>query len=117
MAAALPYSPSVKAGDYLIVSGQIGLVNGEMADGLTAQVRAALANLDRVLRSGSASVTDVVKTTVFLSHMDDFAAMNALYEEYFQAPYPARSTVAVSGLPRGALFEIEAWAYLGSQGD
>lgn len=106
-----PYTPVVRAGDFLIVSGQTGTVDGALAAGLDGQVRAAIASLARLLDGEGASLADVVKTTVFLTSMADFAAMNAIYAELFGSTRPARSTVAVAGLPLGACFEIEAWAY------
>jgi 2-iminobutanoate/2-iminopropanoate deaminase len=107
-----PYSPIVRAGDFLIVSGQIGTKDGVLASGgLEPQVRAAMANLDALLTLHGARLRDVVKTTVFLTDMADFAVMNAVYAEIFGEAKPARSTVAVAGLPLGACFEIEAWAH------
>src|SRR5215207_8577069 len=106
-----PYAPIVRAGDFLIVSGQTGTKDGVLADGLAAQVRTAMAALDALLTTHGARLRDVVKTTVFLTDMADFAAMNAIYAEIFGETRPARSTVAVAGLPLGACFEIEAWAH------
>ena len=106
-----PYSPIVRAGDFLIVSGQTGAQDGVLVDGLEAQVRTAMAALDALLTTHGARLRDVVKTTVFLTDMADFAAMNAIYAEIFGETRPARSTVAVAGLPLGACFEIEAWAH------
>ena len=106
-----PYSPIVRAGEFLIVSGQTGAQDGVLVDGLEAQVRTAMAALDALLTTHGARLRDVVKTTVFLTDMADFAAMNALYAEIFGETRPARSTVAVAGLPLGACFEIEAWAH------
>ena len=106
-----PYSPIVRAGDFLIVSGQTGAKDGVLADGLAAQVRTAMAALDALLTTHGARLRDVVKTTVFLTDMADFAAMNTIYADIFGETRPARSTVAVAGLPLGACFEIEAWAF------
>ena len=106
-----PYSPIVRAGDFLIVSGQTGAKDGVLADGLEAQIRTAMASLDGLLTTHGARLRDVVKTTVFLTDMADFAAMNTVYAEIFGETRPARSTVAVAGLPLGACFEIEAWAH------
>ena len=107
-----PYTPIVRAGEWLVVSGQLGLVGGELVEGVDAQVRQALANLASLLRSEDADLADVVKTTVFLTDMADYDAMNAAYVEAFGVHRPARSAIAVAGLPRGALVEIEAWARL-----
>lgn len=105
-----PYTPVVRAGDWLAVSGQVGVADGKLADGFDGQLRQALANLRAQLESHGASLTDVVKTTVFLRHMADYARMNELYIEAFGDHRPARSCVGVAELPLGALVEIEAWA-------
>ena len=109
-----PYSPAVRAGDFLVVSGQTGSVDGRLvAGGLDAECRQVLANLRGVLEANGAAMSDVVKTMVFLTDMAEFAAMNALYVEAFDGHRPARSTICVAGLPLGACVEIEAWAYVG----
>lgn len=108
-----PYTPVVRAGDHLlIVSGQVGLADGALVDGLAAQLRQALANLRGLLEGEGASLADVVKTTVFLTSMDDYAEMNRVYTEVFGDHRPARSAVSVAGLPLGALIEVEAWAWV-----
>jgi len=109
-----PYSQAVGAGAYLFASGQIGL-DPETAQivegGIDAQTRRVMANLSAVLTAAGLSFGDVVKTTIFLVDMDDFAAVNAIYGEAFEgAPPPARSTVAVAALPRGARVEVDAIA-------
>jgi 2-iminobutanoate/2-iminopropanoate deaminase len=110
-----PYSPAVRAGDFLVVSGQTGSRDGALVDGgLDAECRQVFVNLRGVLDANGASLDDVVKTTVFLVDMGDFAAMNAIYVDEFGDHRPARSTVAVAALPVGARVEIEAWAFLGS---
>lgn len=107
-----PYTPVVRAGDWLIVSGQVGLGEGGLVKGgLAAEVDQAMANLKAQLESVGASLDDVVKTTVFLRHMSDYAKMNERYCEAFGDHRPARSAVAVAELPIGALVEIEAWAH------
>jgi 2-iminobutanoate/2-iminopropanoate deaminase len=107
-----PYSPIVRAGDLLVVSGQLGLLNGTMvAGGVAAETTQAIANLAALLETESATLTDVVKTTVFLRHMRDFGIMNEAYLAAFGDHRPARSAFAVSELPMVALVEIEAWAY------
>lgn len=109
-----PYSPFRQAGDWLVCSGQIGIVEGKLADGgVKGELRQALANLAAVLEGAGASLADVVKTTVFLTHMSDYQAMNDAYTEVFAEPRPARSAVGVSALPLGALVEVEAWAWVG----
>ncbi len=109
-----PYSQAVKSGGLLFCSGQIGLdpTTGELAAGLAGQVTRALANLVAVLAAGGANPSDVLKTTVYLAEMDDFAAMNEIYAGVFSELPPARATVAARTLPKGALFEIDAIAQL-----
>lgn len=109
--AELPYSPLYRAGDWSCVSGQVGVVDGALAEGFDAQFRQVLANLDSVLVRNGLRADQVAKTTVFLVDMDDFAAMNEIYAGYFGSHRPARSAVAVAGLPFGALVELEAWVY------
>ncbi|HVC24923.1 MAG TPA: Rid family detoxifying hydrolase [Acidimicrobiales bacterium] len=107
-----PYSPAVRAGDFVVCSGQVGIVDGELvAGGVAAQLAQAVANVAAVLGREGASLADVVKTTVFLVDMADFDAMNGAYLEAFGDHLPARSAVAVRGLPLGADVEIEAWAF------
>jgi len=112
-----PYSPIVHAGSWVVVSGQIGLGPEGLADGFEGQLRQALENLRSHLDGAGVRVDQVVKTTVFLTSMDDYAAMNDLYSGFFDRHAgrhrPARSAVAVASLPLGALVEVEAWAYTG----
>ena len=109
-----PYTPIVRAGDLLICSGQVGLVDGAVVPGgVAAETRQAIANIEALLVTEGASLTDVVKTTVFLRHMRDYPIMNEVYVECFGDHRPARSTVAVVELPAVALVEIEAWAHVG----
>ncbi len=108
-----PYSQAVAAGPYVFTSGQIGLdpAGGTIVDGdVAAQTRQVMANIAAVLAAAGLTFADVVKTTIFLADMNDFAAVNAVYAESFAAAPPARSTVAAAGLPRGALVEIETIA-------
>jgi len=109
-----PYSQAVAAGPYLFTSGQIGLdpLTGKLVEGgVEAQARQVTANLAAVLAAGGLTFADVVKTTIFLVDMGDFAAVNAVYGESFEgSTTPARSTVAVAALPRDARVEIEAVA-------
>lgn len=107
-----PYTPAVRAGDWIVVSGQLGAVDGVLVEGgIEAQTRQAVANVAAQLASNGAELTDVVKTLCFLQHMDDFAAFNAAYVKGFGDHRPARSTIGVAALPIGGLVEIEAWAY------
>lgn len=111
-AAVGPYCHAKLAGSTLYTSGQLGLnpATGELPDGVEAQATQALDNLKAVLAAAGMSCADVVKTTVFLANMGDFAAINAIYADYFPGEAPARSCVQVAALPKGALFEIEAVA-------
>ncbi|MSP24870.1 MAG: RidA family protein [Myxococcales bacterium] len=108
-----PYSQAIKAGALVFCSGQIALdpMTGQLVDGdVEAQARQVMSNLGAVLEAAGASFGDVVKTTIFLANLADFQKVNAIYAEYFPDPPPARATVEVSGLPRGALVEIDAIA-------
>jgi 2-iminobutanoate/2-iminopropanoate deaminase len=113
-----PYSPSRRAGDFVILSGQIGLVPGAatptiIEGGAPEQLRQALENARTLLAEHGATMADVVKGTLFLMDMDqDYAACNAVWTEAFELPRPTRSTVQVAKLPMGALAEAELWAYL-----
>ena len=109
MSGPLPLRPGVAAGGWLAVSGQVGLEDGVLPEGVRAQTAQALANLRQVVESHGAGLTDVIKTNVFLVSMDDFAVMNEEYAKVFGDEPPARSAVAVHQLPLGALVEIEAW--------
>lgn len=111
-AAVGPYSQGIDAGNLVFCSGQAGLdpATGQLVEGVEAQTRQIFANLSAVLGAAGLSLDDVVKTTVFLTNMDDFKAMNAVYATFFGETPPARSTVAVKGLPVGALVEIDAIA-------
>lgn len=106
-----PYTPIVRGGDLLYTSGQIGISGTAIVEGgLDAELRQVFVNLRSVLSSANASLADVVKTTVFLVDMADYAAMNEIYMEEFGEHRPARSAVAVAALPLGARIEIEAVA-------
>ena len=113
-----PYSQAIRNGELVVTAGQIGAdpASGELAEGVAAQAERALRNLTAVLDAGGTTPERVIKTTVFLADMGDFAAVNEVYARHFSAPYPARSTVAVAGLPKGALVEIEAIALAGDAG-
>ncbi len=112
-----PYSPIVRAGDWLIVSGQLGIVDGKLVEGgVKQQMSAAIENLKALLESQSASLKDVVKNTVFLCDMADFAEMNEAYIAGFGDHKPARSSIGVAALPFGAAVEIESWAFVGKPG-
>ena len=113
-----PYSPVVSAGPWLITSGQLGLapsVDGEpprlVVGGAPEQLGQALANAGRLLADHGAGLDDVVKTTVFVTDMSGYAAVNEAYVAYFGDHRPARSVVGVAGLPMGAAVEVEVWAF------
>ena len=111
-----PYTPIVEAGSWLVVSGQVGQVNGQLVGGGTVpQLEQAMANLAGLLSQNGASLSDVVKTTVFLTDIGDYAAMNEAYVAAFGDHRPARSAVAVAALPLGASVEVEAWAFVGKE--
>jgi 2-iminobutanoate/2-iminopropanoate deaminase len=108
-----PYSPAVRTGSLLFVSGQVAIdpSTGQMLDGdVAAQTRRVLENVGALLEAGELSFSHVVRTTVFLADMNDFGAMNEVYGKYFTEPYPARATVQVSRLPRDARVEIDVIA-------
>ena len=106
------YSPALLAGETLYCSGQLGMdpATGELAVGVQAQTERALLNLKALLAAGGMYVSNVVKTTIFLANIADFAVVNEIYSAAFAAPYPARSTVQAAALPKGALVEIDAIA-------
>jgi len=108
-----PYSQGIKAGSLLFVSGQVPLdpATGQIVGGdIAAQTHRVFQNIGEILKAGGASFDQVVRTTVFLADMDDFAAMNEVYATYFTSPAPARATVRVSRLPKDARVEIDVIA-------
>jgi 2-iminobutanoate/2-iminopropanoate deaminase len=108
-----PYSQAVEAGGFLFTAGQIGLVPGTgefVGDDVESQTEQACANLRAILAAAGLTFADVVKTTVYLADMDEFTLVNAIYARHFTDPFPARSTVAALGLPKGARVEIEVVA-------
>ncbi len=108
-----PYSQAIRVGNLIYTSGQIPLdptTSAFVEGGIKEQTRQALNNIKAILEEAGTSMDNVVKTTVFMANMDDFADMNAVYAEFFTEPYPARSAVAVKTLPKGALIEIEVIA-------
>lgn len=111
-----PYSQAIRAGGFLFVSGQIPLdpATGTLVDGdVTAQTHRVLRNLGAILTAAGTSFEHVVKTTVYLADMSEFAAMNEVYASYFPAPAPARATVQAARLPRDVRVEIDLIAHLG----
>jgi 2-iminobutanoate/2-iminopropanoate deaminase len=113
-----PYSPVRRAGDWVITSGQVGLATDNIgnaalaAGGTIPELHQALANVATVLAQEGATLDDVVKTTLYLVDMGEFAAVNEVWVEYFSENRPTRSAVAVAALPIGARVEVEAWAYV-----
>ncbi len=105
-----PYSQAIKTGSMVFTSGQIGLdpVSGELVAGFEAQVRRAFNNLTAVANQAGGSLSDVVKFTLFLTDLSQFSVVNEIMKEFVPEPYPARSTVGVLSLPKGAEFEVEA---------
>lgn len=108
-----PYSQAIKFANLIFTSGQLPLnVDGQMPEDIQEQTRQSLNNVKYILESAGSSMGKVIKTTVFLSDMNDFAKMNEVYADFFTAPYPSRSAVQVARLPRDARVEIEAVAIL-----
>jgi 2-iminobutanoate/2-iminopropanoate deaminase len=110
-----PYSQAIQTDSMIYTAGQIGInpATGELvSDGVEEQARQALTNISNVLEAAGSNLALVVKTTVFLKDMNDFAKVNAIYAEFFAENPPARSTIAVAGLPKGGLVEIEAVALI-----
>jgi len=107
-----PYVPVLRAGDFIIVSGQGGMADGSVVEGgVQAETVQTMKNVATQLASIGATLDDVVKTTCFLTDMENFVVFNEAYAAAFGDHRPARSTVAVAGLPAGFLVEVEAWAY------
>jgi len=110
-----PYSAGIRIGNLIFTAGQLGIIpsTGEFAPGgIEAETRQALENINAILVAAGASMSQVVKTTVFLRDMNDFSRMNNVYADFFTAPFPARSTVQVAALPKGGAVEIEVVAVL-----
>lgn len=105
-----PYSQAIRAGDTVYLSGQIGLdpATGQLVDGLSGQAHRVLQNLRAVAAAAGGTLDDVVKVTLLLADMNDFAKVNEIMAEYFGQPYPARATYQVAALPKGARVEVEA---------
>ena len=110
-----PYSQATKAGSLVFVSGQLPIdpATGVMPEDVSAQTKQSLTNGKAILEAAGGTMADVVKTTVFLADMNDFAAMNEVYAEFFTEPYPARAAFQAAGIPKGALVEIECVAVKG----
>lgn len=111
-----PYSQAIEAGGMVFASGQVPIdpaTDKFVEGGIKEQTRQSLTNAQNILHEAGTDLHHVVKTTVFLSDMNDFAAMNEVYAEFFAQPYPARSAVAVKTLPKGALVEVECIAVKG----
>ncbi|MFC2108808.1 Rid family detoxifying hydrolase [Candidatus Bipolaricaulota bacterium] len=112
-AAVGPYSQGISAGRLVFTSGQLPMKDGVLiTDDVAKAARASLENVTAILKMGHATLSDVVKVTIFLKDMNDFSAVNAVYGEFFPRPYPARSCIEVARLPLDAILEIEAVAYV-----
>jgi reactive intermediate/imine deaminase len=109
-----PYSQAIRAGQTVYLSGQIGLDprTGQLVEGLEAQAQQVFRNVQAVAKAAGASLDDVVKLTIMLADLADFTRVNEIMQAHFNAPYPARSTYQVAGLPRGARIEVEALVVL-----
>ena len=105
-----PYSQAIKVGNMLFTSGQIPVdpATGNIPDGVEAQAKQALTNIKNLIEASGADISNVIKTTVFIADMNDFAVINEIYSQFFTKPYPARSCVEVARLPKDVLLEIEA---------
>jgi len=108
-----PYSQAIRVGNFLFASGQIAInpATGELVDGIEAQTKQVMENVKNILAAEGMDLSDIVKTTIFLTDMNNFATVNEIYGGYFNQNPPARSCVEVSKLPKGALIEIEVVAY------
>lgn len=111
-AAVGPYVHAVKVGDFVFTSGQLGIdpATGSLPEGVEAQAEQSIKNIEAVLNAAGLTLSDVIKTTVFLADMNDFATINAIYSKYFTGETPARSCVQAAALPKGGLFEMEVIA-------
>lgn len=109
-----PYSPGIKFGNLLFVAGQIGVdpKSGELKEGIKNQTMQTFENITAVLEEEGLDINNILKTTVYLQNMSDYAVMNEIYAKHFKEPFPARATVEVTRLPKGALIEIECIAYI-----
>ena len=105
-----PYSQAIRSGDLLFCSGQIPVdpATGNIPEGVEAQAEQALTNVKSLIEAAGASIDNVIKTTVFIKDMNDFATINGIYAKYFTEPFPARSCVEVARLPKDVLLEVEA---------
>ncbi|MFC2082909.1 Rid family detoxifying hydrolase [Candidatus Bipolaricaulota bacterium] len=112
-AAVGPYSQGISVGRMVFTSGQLPMTDGKLiTDDVAKAARASLGNVAAILEEGQASLSDVIKVTIFLKDMNDFAAVNTVYGEFFPKPFPARSCIEVARLPLDAILEIEAIAFV-----
>lgn len=109
-----PYSQAVLAGEFLFISGQLGIspISGALEESIETQTKRAMENIGAILAQAGAAFEHIVKTTILLASINDFARVNEVYASFFSKDFPARATYAVASLPKGALIEIEAIAYL-----
>ncbi|TXL66550.1 RidA family protein [Cerasibacillus terrae] len=108
-----PYSQAIQAGDFIFVSGQLGIdpTTGELASGVEAQTKQVLENLKAILSEAGSDFSQVVKFTIYTTSMDDFGTINEIYGSYLEEPYPARATIEISRLPKDGLVEMDVIAY------
>ena len=109
-----PYSQAIKVGNFIYCSGNIGTdpkINSVVSGGIREETKKTLENLSEVLKAAGVTINDVIKTTVYLKNLADYPVMNEVYATFFRKPFPARATVEVAKLPKGALVEIECVAY------
>ncbi|CDQ38206.1 RidA family protein [Virgibacillus salexigens] len=108
-----PYSQAIQAGDFLYVSGQVGIDpnTGEIVEGIEAQTKQVLTNIQAILTEAGTDFSKAVKFTIYLKSMEDFATINEIYGSYLSEPYPARATIEVSQLPKHALVEMDVTVY------
>jgi|SRR5699024_7421947 len=109
-----PYSQAMQAGDFLYVSGQIGInpETGDVPEGIEAQTKQVMENLQAILTEANTTFSNVIKFTIYIQSMDNFATVNDIYGGYLEEPYPARATIEVSRLPKDVLVEIDAVVYM-----
>lgn len=108
-----PYSQAIKTGNFIFLSGQLGIDSaGNLKQGIQEQTHQIFSNISAILAQVNSSIDSIIKTTIYLININDFAQVNEIYQSYFQQPYPARTTIEVSSLPKSALVEIDAIAFI-----
>lgn len=108
-----PYSQAIKIGNFIFLSGQLGIdSSGNLKQDIQEQTHQIFSNINAILAQANLSLNSIIKTTIYLINMSDFAQVNEIYQSYFEQPYPARTTIEVSNLPKSALVEIDAIAFI-----